>query len=121
MGSAGLGQLRQRRGRREFDQRHALTVDDERRLAARLGPAPVVLEQRRDQRGQIVDQPFAQQLLFQQILGELGERRARLPLRQRLEYDLGRRRIPSLALGARLVLPAPLGLDFFVAFLVLRL
>ena len=66
-------------------------------------------------------EPLGEQLLFQQLGGELGKRRARLPLRQRLEDHLGGRRIAALPFGPRLVLPAALGLHFFVAFFVVRL
>ncbi len=66
-------------------------------------------------------QAFREELLAQQIRDQLRQRRARLPLRQRLEDHFRRRRVAVLALGARLVLPAALRLHLFVALLVLRL
>ena len=68
-----------------------------------------------------MDQALGEHLLLEQLGGELRKRRARLPLRQRLEDHLGGRRIAALSLGPRLVLAAALGLHLFVALLVLGL
>ena len=118
---AGLGQLGQRGGRRKLHQRDAVAVDDEGRLAARLGTPAVVLEERGHQRRQIAHQRFREELAAKQI-----RRRARRAAR-RTDARPAPRKPPRragkspLALAARQVLAAAFRLHLLGAFLVLRL
>ena len=88
--------LGRRGGRRELDQRHPLAVDDEDGLAASLRPAPVVLEQGLHERSGIANQRLAEQVLLEQSVRQLGDRRPRLPLREPFEHHFGGRREAAL-------------------------
>ncbi len=115
-----LGLLQRSGGRRELDQRHALAVHDEGRLAPGLRAPAVVLEQRGHQRGQVADQSLREKLPPQQVGRQIAQRRAALALRERFEDHLRGGRKTALPL-APLVLAAPLGLGLLVPLLVLRL